>query len=210
MNVGLWQPQRTVTPNAPTFADSGYRLGDRFQWRVRARLGTANPQPYSAPVAGTTNRPLGPGGILDGVREGSVPARSGRPADPYTSTAEEADFTDKLDTASDRMRVVKLADTRQNRPMNMFIFGYPTPPATAQAISDRPTVAINCNVHGNEASGRESCFTQARQLALSTDPAITGLLSRMTILMIPSINADGRAANTRGNTRARTSTAITP
>ena len=84
--------------------------------------------------------------------------------------------------------------------MNMFIFGYPTPPATAAAISDRPTVAINCNVHGNEASGRESCFTQARQLALSTDPAITGLLSRMTILMIPSINADGRAANTRGNT----------
>ena len=84
--------------------------------------------------------------------------------------------------------------------MNMFIFGYPTPPATAQAISDMPTVAINCNVHGNEASGRESCFTQARQLALSTDPAITGLLTRMTVLIIPSINADGRAANTRGNT----------
>ena len=59
---------------------------------------------------------------------------------------------------------------------------------------------INCNVHGNEASGRESCFTQARQLVFSTDPAIIDILSRMTILMVPSINADGRAANTRGNT----------
>ena len=58
---------------------------------------------------------------------------------------------------------------------------------------------INCNVHGNEASGRESCFTQARQLVFSEDPAIINILSRMTILMVPSINADGRAANTRGN-----------
>ena len=67
VNVGLWQPQRTVTPNAPTFADSGYRLGDRFQWRVRARLGTANPQPYSAAGRGHDESHLGPGGILDGV-----------------------------------------------------------------------------------------------------------------------------------------------
>ena len=54
-------------------------------------------------------------------------------------------------------------------------------------------------MHGNEASGRESCFTQARQLAFSTDPAIVDMLSKMTMLMVPSINADGRAANTRGN-----------
>jgi predicted deacylase len=199
VNVGLWQPQRTITPNSPTFADSGYRLGDRFQWRVRARLGTANPQPYSAPVAGTTNGHWGPEEFWTAYEKDQFRPDPPGPADPYTSTAEEADFTAKLDAASDRMRVVELARTRQDRPMNMFIFGYPTPPATAQAISDSPTVAINCNVHGNEASGRESCFTMARQLALSTDPAITGILSRMTILMIPSINADGRAANTRGN-----------
>ena len=34
------------------------------------------------------------------------------PADPYTSTAEEADFTAKLDAASDRMRVVEARATR--------------------------------------------------------------------------------------------------
>ena len=54
-------------------------------------------------------------------------------------------------------------------------------------------------MHGNEASGRESCFTMARQLAFSTDPAIVAMLTKMTVLIVPSINADGRAANTRGN-----------
>src|SRR4051812_31619369 len=36
--VGVWQPQRTITPSLPTFAESGYALGGRYQWRVRARL----------------------------------------------------------------------------------------------------------------------------------------------------------------------------
>ena len=33
-----------------------------------------------------------------------------------------------------------------------------------------PTYWVNCNVHGNEASGRESCYTMARQLATTEDP----------------------------------------
>src|SRR5829696_5396029 len=52
--VGVWQSQRTITPSLPTFAESGYALGGRYQWRVRARLGTTNPQPYSERVVGTT------------------------------------------------------------------------------------------------------------------------------------------------------------
>src|SRR6266545_562061 len=31
--VGVWQAQRTVTPGSPTFADSGYVLGGRYEWR---------------------------------------------------------------------------------------------------------------------------------------------------------------------------------
>ena len=38
--VGVWQPQRTITPDKPSFAESGYTLGGRYSWRVRARLGT--------------------------------------------------------------------------------------------------------------------------------------------------------------------------
>ena len=193
--VGVWQPQRTITPNQPAFAESGYALGDRFAWRVRARLGTANPQPYSEPVYGTT---LGhPGsGPVGGLRT----AWESRTTNVYTSDVEEAQYTAALDAASDRMRVVELARTIENRPMNLWIIGYPKPPDTAAEISAKPTYALNCNVHGNEASGRESCFTMARQLVSSEDPAILDMLSKIVVLMVPSINADGRAHNTRGNT----------
>ncbi len=193
--VGVWQPQRTITPASPAFAESGYALGGRYTWRVRARLGTANPQPYSAPVTGTTQDHWGTGPGAD-LRTAYEANTSG----PYTTDVQEAEYTAALDAASDRLRVVELARTLENRPMNLYVIGYPKPPDTAAAISAMPTYAINCNVHGNEASGRESCFTMARQLAFTEDPAILAMLSRMTVLIVPSINADGRAHNTRGNT----------
>ena len=51
--VGVWRPNRTVTPDSPTFADAGFNPSDRFQWRVRARSGTTE-HPFSAPVFDTT------------------------------------------------------------------------------------------------------------------------------------------------------------
>src|SRR4051794_2262340 len=196
--VGVWQSQRTVTPDKPAFAESGYVLGGRYSWRVRARIGTgsaAQPQPYSATVTQTT-LPIPGSGAIGGLRT----AWESRTTNVYTSDVEEAQYTAALDAASDRMRVVELARTLENRPMNLWIIGYPKPPDTASEISAKPTYAINCNVHGNEASGRESCFTMARQLTSTEDPAILALLSKITVLMVPSINADGRAHNTRGNT----------
>jgi hypothetical protein len=63
-----------------------------------------------------------------------------------------------------------------------------------------PTYMLNCNVHGNEPSGRESCMTIARVLATTEDPQILAMLSKMTVLIVPTTNPDGRAHNTRGNT----------
>src|SRR3954453_6368851 len=37
---GVWRAQRTIRPDKPAFAEAGYALGGRYQWRVRARLGT--------------------------------------------------------------------------------------------------------------------------------------------------------------------------
>src|SRR3954469_1569605 len=190
--VGVWQPQRTITPDKPAFAESGYTLGGRYQWRVRARLGTTNPQPYSDPVRDTTLPIPGPSDLLTAWEQ--------RTTSTYTSDVEEADFTSRLDAASDRVRVVELARTRENRPMNMFIIGYPKPPDTAAAISAMPTYMLNCNVHGNEPSGRESCMTIARVLATTDDPQIVAMLSKMTVLIVPTTNPDGRFHNTRGNT----------
>ncbi len=197
MIVGVWQSQRTVTPDKPAFAEAGYTLGGRYQWRVRARLGTANPQPYSDPIVGTTLPIPGPSNLLTAWEQRATAATG---ANTYTSDVEEADFTARLDAASDRVRVVNLAHTIENRPMNMFIIGYPKPPDTAAAISAMPTYMLNCNVHGNEPSGRESCMTIARVLATTDDPAILAMLSKMTVLIVPTTNPDGRFHNTRGNT----------
>ena len=38
-----------------------------------------------------------------------------------------------------------------------------------------------------------------RQLAFSTEPWALDILSHATVLIVPSFNGDGRAANTRGN-----------
>jgi predicted deacylase len=192
--VGVWQPQRTITPDKPAFAESGYTLGERFQWRVRARIGTTA-QEFSEPVFGTTLPQWGSGPGA-GLRTQYETAGDGT----YTSDVNEYAYEAALDQASERVRMVEIARTLENRAVNMLIIGYPAPPATARAISDRPTYAINCNVHGNEPSGREACLIMARELAFTTDPRMLDILSRITVLLVPSINADGRAHNTRGNT----------
>ncbi|MBE2320460.1 succinylglutamate desuccinylase/aspartoacylase family protein [Solirubrobacter sp. CPCC 204708] len=199
--VGVWQPQRTITPDKPAFADSGYKLGDSFRWRVRARFGTGTSavlKPYSAPVEGTTLGHPGPAELLTAWEKRDT-ATDPNIANDYTTTAEEETFTAALDAASDRFRRVELTRTIQNRPLDLYILGYPKPPDTAAEISARPTFWVNCNVHGNEASGRETCFTMARQLAFTQDPAILDMLSKITVLIMPSSNPDGRALNQRGN-----------
>jgi Zinc carboxypeptidase len=54
-------------------------------------------------------------------------------------------------------------------------------------------------VHGNEPSSREACLIMARELAFATDARTIDILSNVTVLIVPTINGDGRAANTRGN-----------
>ena len=103
--VGVWQPIRTVTPGSPRFAEAGFALGGRYQWRVRARFGTTSTQAYSEPVFGTT-RPqwgTGPGaGLRTGwetsgnatytthARRSRTPRRSTRPATASASSSSAA------------------------------------------------------------------------------------------------------------------------
>jgi hypothetical protein len=190
--VGIWQSQRTVTPGSPRFADAGFALGGRYEWRVGV-LSPA-PGPLSDPVTGTTlpQWGTGPGASLRTQWESSGDAT-------YTSHENELAYTAALDAASNRVRVLEIGRTTLNRVINMLVIGYPTPLATAEEISDSPTIAFNCNVHGNEPQGRESCLIFARMLAFTEDPRLLEILSGVTVLIVPSINGDGRAANTRGN-----------
>ena len=193
--VGLWQPTRTVTPDAPTFADAGFVLGERFQWRVRARMGSTE-LPFSAPVFDTTRPQFG---------DPSVPGENLRTqfeltnGAEFTSDVNEYAYTAALDAASERVRVVEVGRTLLGRPINMMVFGYPKPLPTAPAISSHPSVLINCNVHGDEPSMRESCMIRARELAFTDDPELLDIMSRTTVMFVITLNGDGRAANTRGS-----------
>ncbi|WP_199733668.1 hypothetical protein [Micromonospora sp. BL4] len=127
--VGIWRPNRQINQESPTFADSGFNPGDTFQWRVRARAGTTE-QPYSDAVRGTTTAPWGnpatPGEQLRTQWETTHAAQ-------YTSDTDEYAYTAAVDALSDRVRVVELGRTVQNRPINMMVIGYPTPAATPAA-----------------------------------------------------------------------------
>jgi hypothetical protein len=192
--VGLWQPTRSVRPDAPTFAESGFVLGERFRWRVRARVGTTE-LPYSEPVFGTTRPQWGVGPGASSLRTQFEQTNGAQ----YTSDVNEYAYTAAIDQASERARVVEIGRTVQGRPINMFVFGYPKPLPSAARISASPTVLIECHVHGNEPSMREACLILARELALTDDADLLDIMSRMTVLMVVTLNGDGRAANTRGN-----------
>jgi hypothetical protein len=95
--------------------------------------------------------------------------------------------------------VVEIGRTRLDRPINMFVIGYPRPRPTVQAIRNHPTALVNCNVHGNEPSSREACLILARELAFGNDRRTIDILKDANVLIVPTINGDGRALNTRGN-----------
>jgi Zinc carboxypeptidase len=193
--VGVWRPNRQINQDSPAFADAGFNPGDSFQWRVRARFGTT-PQPYSEPVTGTTRPEFGdPGTPGESLRTQWEDTN----AAVFTNDINEYAYTAALDAASPRVRVVEIGRTVLGRPINMFIIGYPAPKPTAAAVSDNPSALLNCNVHGNEPSSREGCLIIARQLAFADDARTLDLLRNMTVLIVPTINGDGRAADTRGN-----------
>ncbi|HEV7707173.1 MAG TPA: M14 family zinc carboxypeptidase [Asanoa sp.] len=193
--VGVWRPNRQINNEKPTFADSGFNPGDRFEWRVRARIGTAE-QPYSTPVFDATREPWGD---LNTAGQNLRTQWETTHAAQFTSDVNEYAYTAAVDEGSDRVRVVELGRTVLGRPINMFVIGYPTPPATAAAVAATSPLAVNCNVHGNEPGDREACLIMARQLAFSNDARTLNLLKGTTVLIVPTINGDGRAANTRGN-----------
>jgi hypothetical protein len=188
--VGIWRPNRQVKQESPSFADAGFVAGERYRWRVRARAG-AVAQAFSNAVIATSTRPPGPEEFLTAFEKGQGAA--------YTPYDDEIEWTKRIAAASPRIRVVPIGKSALGRTMNLFIIGLPAPKATVAAIAAGPAAGANCNVHGNEPSGREGCFMMIRELAFSNDPWVTDILTNATILIVPSFNADGRAANQRGN-----------
>ncbi|WP_327672596.1 MULTISPECIES: M14 family metallocarboxypeptidase [unclassified Streptomyces] len=108
----------------------------------------------------------------------------------WTTQPEEKQLLATVDKASDRVSVSRIGETKQGRPLNLVRIGAQRAPNT---------VLLICSQHGDEPSGREACLTKIRDLAYTKDRATQRFLSRTTLLVVPTANPDGNAADTRGN-----------
>ncbi|GAA2463433.1 M14 family metallocarboxypeptidase [Streptomyces mauvecolor] len=108
----------------------------------------------------------------------------------WTSQPEEETFLADVDRLSERTSIRRIGTTRQGRPLQEVRIG---------GRHTSSTILLVCSQHGNEPSGREACLTTVRDLALAKDRATLRFLERTTVLVIPTANPDGRAADTREN-----------
>ncbi|AZM56828.1 carboxypeptidase [Streptomyces sp. WAC 01529] len=108
----------------------------------------------------------------------------------WTTQAEEHELLSTVDKASARISVSRVGTTKQDRPLRLV------------RVAERPTkntVLLICSQHGDEPSGREACLSTVRDLAYAKDRKTQRFLRRTTLLVVPTANPDGRAADTRGN-----------
>ncbi|GAA2309363.1 M14 family metallocarboxypeptidase [Streptomyces caniferus] len=116
----------------------------------------------------------------------------------WTSGAEEQEFLAVVDRSSARVRIDRIGTTKQGRPLQLVRIGAPAPERPAD-VRRGNSVLLVCSQHGDEPSGREACLTTVRDLAYSKSPATRQFLRHTSVLVVPTANPDGRAADTRGN-----------
>ncbi|MEV8565012.1 M14 family metallocarboxypeptidase [Streptomyces sp. NPDC051322] len=108
----------------------------------------------------------------------------------WTSAPDEQRFLAAVDRSSDRMEVRRIGSTARGRPLQLVRIG---------AHHGTDVILLVCGQHGNEPAPREACLLTIRALARDESRATRALLVHTTVLVIPTANPDGRAADTRTN-----------
>ncbi|WP_293695296.1 M14 family zinc carboxypeptidase [uncultured Agrococcus sp.] len=170
------------------YADTVLENGDTGVYRVRGVSAVQGAGPWSEPIS--VEAPA--------TRFPSFPTPFETDSASNTTLPEEEQFLTDLEGASDRIAVDTVGESVQGRDLRLVRVGYPTAPTEAE-IASKPTLMINCTVHGNEWTPREACLNFLRDLALTEDPETLRMLSDYAVVVNPTVNPDGRQAGTREN-----------
>jgi hypothetical protein len=153
-------------------------------------------------------RALLPVALVAGVALSLVPAGSARAGrlltgferrggTSWTTPAEERDFLRSLVEGSaarrstGRISITRIGTSARGRPLELITL---TGPST---VPEPIRVLFVCGQHGDEPAGREAGLKLVRDLVEDRSAAGRRLLERVTVLVLPTPNPDGLAADTR-------------
>jgi len=134
----------------------------------------------------------------------------------YTYYSDLGAILAKIDKASARVRVYGNGHSADGHPMWTVVVNRPfknkalaaanalyrrlllTNPVKAKKMIKtgiRPVVFINCSIHGSEPTGVDAGLKILRRLAYKNDPETMSILNRLTVVIDPCQNPDGRIRN---------------